>query len=83
MLGSESNGFPSFEEKKSFEVLAACRPSLKMSPKQSKKVISYDQLLEIVDKKEYGSLVKSELEEYLSDAEFKHCFEMDKVTLLI
>ena len=51
-----------------------------MSPKRSKKVISYDNLLEIVAKKEYGSLIKSELEEYLSDAEFKHCFEMDRVS---
>lgn len=74
------NGFPSFEEQRSFEELAAARPMKDPSNQQSgREVISYDDLQDIVASKNYGSLVKTELEEYLSDEEFKHCFKMARV----
>lgn len=77
MSGSESNGFPSFEEQKSFESIAKRRPSITKT--RTKEIISYDDLMAIVESKEYGSLSKTELEEYLSDEEFKHCFQIDRV----
>ena len=75
------NGFPSFEEQKSFEMIAQRRPSI--SKTRTKEIISYDELLAIVESKQYGSLVKTELEEYLSDEEFKHCFQIERVRQLI
>jgi hypothetical protein len=77
------NGFPSSEEQKTFEILAHEHEVQKGTPSpRSKDVISYDDLLQCVENKNYGELVKSELEEYLSDAEFLHCFQMDRVSNL-
>jgi hypothetical protein len=80
IIGSIKNGFPSFEEQKSFEVTVH-QASEKASPRL-RILMTYDDLLQCVESKNYGDLIKSELEEYLSDEEFKHCFQMDRVSAL-
>ena len=75
-------GFPTVSEKASLEKEASLGLPVDDTPSKNQ-IITYAELVRINEKKEYGDLSKNELEEYLSDIEFKTLFKMTKVCIII